>query len=206
MRCDHRLQYAPLQHRRGAPAIVHLQPGLGSRRRSQPLPQDCVWQGERCAGSPARTPYLSSPWSPRGMPTSSWKCSPAAWSTPPPQTASWCCLAGSLEEAPSGMPASPTAVETPADNIVPSPVKSPEKQNDPGQPVRKPFKCEQCDFSSDTKHGLSVHNGKAHRPEPASERLLSICNRCDEFYYPSDSNYQSNPIHQIYCDNCMLLM
>ena len=91
------------------------------------------------------------------------------------------------------------AVETPAD-------KSPEKQNDPGQPVRKPFKCEQCDFSSDTKHGLSVHNGKAHRPEPASERLLSICNRCDEFYYPSDSNYQSNPIHQIYCDNCMLLM
>ena len=27
------------------------------------------------------------------------------------------------------------AVETPADNIVPSPVKSPEKQNDPGQPV-----------------------------------------------------------------------
>ena len=94
------------------------------------------------------------------------------------------------------------AVETPADNIVPSP----EKQNDPGQPVRKPFKCEQCDFSSDTKHGLSVHNGKAHRPEPASERLLSICNRCDEFYYPSDSNYQSNPIHQIYCDNCMLLM
>ena len=98
------------------------------------------------------------------------------------------------------------AVETPADNIVPSPVKSPERQKDPGPPVRKPFKCEQCDFSSDTKHGLSVHNGKAHRPEPASERLLSICNRCDEFYYPSDSNYQSNPIHQIYCDNCMLLM
>ena len=47
------------------------------------------------------------------------------------------------------------AVETPADNIVPSPVKSPEKRNDRGQPVRKPFKCEQCDFSSDTKHGLS---------------------------------------------------
>ena len=59
------------------------------------------------------------------------------------------------------------AVETPADNIVPSPVKSPEKQNNPGQPVRKPFKCEQYDFSSDTKHGLSVHNRKAHRPEPA---------------------------------------
>ena len=90
----------------------------------------------------------------------------------------------------------PPAVETPADNIVPSPVKSPEKQNNPGQPVRKPFKCEQCDFSSDTKHGLSVHNGKAHRPEPASERLLAICNRCEEFYYTSDSNYQ------IYCDHC----
>ena len=88
------------------------------------------------------------------------------------------------------------AVETPADNIVPSPVKSPEKQNDPGQPVRKPFKCEQCDFSSDTKRGLSVHNGKAHRPEPASERLLAICNRCEEFYYtPSDQ-------YQIYCDHC----
>ena len=116
VRCDQRLQHAPLQHRRGAPAIVHHQPGLGSRRRSQPLPQDCGWQGERCAGSPARTPYLSSPWSPRGMPTSSWKCSPAAWSTPPPLTASWswtpgmrCCSAGSLEEAPSGKPASPTA-------------------------------------------------------------------------------------------------
>ena len=89
------------------------------------------------------------------------------------------------------------AVETPADNIVPSPVKSPERQKDPGPPVRKPFKCEQCDFSSDTKHGLSVHNGKAHRPEPASERLLLICHRCDEFYYTSDSNYQ------IYCDHCM---
>ena len=86
------------------------------------------------------------------------------------------------------------AVETPADNIVPSPVKSPEKQNDPGQPVRKPFKCEQCDFSSDTKHGLSVHNGKAHRPEPASERLLFICDRCEEFFYTSDNNYQT------YCD------
>ena len=88
------------------------------------------------------------------------------------------------------------AVETPADNIVPSPVKSPEKQNDPGQPVRKPFKCEQCDFSSDTKHGLSVHNGKAHRPEPASERVLFICDRCEEFFYTSDNNYQ------IYCDHC----
>ena len=89
------------------------------------------------------------------------------------------------------------AVETPADNIVPSPVKSPERQKDPGPPVRKPFKCEQCDFSSDTKHGLSVHNGKAHRPEPASERLLFICNRCEEFFYTSDNNYQT------YCDHCM---
>ena len=78
------------------------------------------------------------------------------------------------------------AVETPADNIVPSP-ESPEKQNDPGQPVRKPFKCEQCDFSLDTKHSLSVHNGKAHRLETASERLLKICHRCEgKFYYNDD--------------------
>ena len=89
------------------------------------------------------------------------------------------------------------AVETPADNIVPSPVKSPEKQNNPGQPVRKPFKCEQRDFSSDTKHGLSVHNRKAHRPEPASERIPFICDRCEEFFYTSDDNYQR------YCNHCM---
>ena len=89
------------------------------------------------------------------------------------------------------------AVETPAGDIALSPVKSPEKQNDPGQPVRKPFKCEQCDFSSDTKHGLSVHNGKAHRPEPASERVLFICDRCEEFFYTSDDNYQR------YCNHCM---
>ena len=100
-----------------------------------------------------------------------------------------------LESQPARQPP-PPAVETPADNIVPSPVKSPEKQNDPGQPVRKPFKCEQCDFSSDTKHGLSVHNGKAHRPEPASERVLFICDRCEEFFYTSDNNYQR------YCDHC----
>ena len=101
-----------------------------------------------------------------------------------------------LESQPAPQLPPISAVEKPADNIVPSPVKSLEKQNDPGQPVRKPFKCEQCDFSSDTKHGLS--DGKAHRPEPASERLLSICNRCEEFYYTSNSNY-----YQIYCDHCM---
>ena len=89
----------------------------------------------------------------------------------------------------------PPAVEPPADNIALSPVKSPEKKNDPGHPVSKPFKCEQCDFSSDTNRSLSVHIGKTHRPEPASGRLLAICNRCGEFYYTLDTN-------QIVCDHC----
>ena len=29
--------------------------------------------------------------------------------------------------------------------------------------LRKPFKCDQCNFSSDSKRGLKVHIGKAHR-------------------------------------------
>ena len=29
--------------------------------------------------------------------------------------------------------------------------------------LRKPFKCNQCNFSSDSKRGLKVHIGKAHR-------------------------------------------
>ena len=75
-------------------------------------------------------------------------------------------------------------------------MKSPESQNEAGDLVRKPFKCEQCDLSSDTKRGLSVHNGKAHRLEPASERLLKICHRCDgEFYYNDDQRV-------LLCDHC----
>ena len=84
------------------------------------------------------------------------------------------------------------AVETPAGDIAQSPVKSP--QNDPGPTERKSFKCEQCDFSSDTNCGLSVHNGKAHRLEP--ERLLSLCQRCKgEFYYNDDQRVRV-------CDHC----
>ena len=29
--------------------------------------------------------------------------------------------------------------------------------------IRKPFKCDQCNFSSDSKRGLKVHIGRAHR-------------------------------------------
>ena len=29
------------------------------------------------------------------------------------------------------------------------------------------FKCDQCDFSSDSKRGLNIHIGRVHRPEPA---------------------------------------
>ena len=36
--------------------------------------------------------------------------------------------------------------------------------------LRKPFKCDQCNFSSDSKRGLKVHIGKAHRePEVLQE-------------------------------------
>ena len=36
--------------------------------------------------------------------------------------------------------------------------------------LRKPFKCDQCNFSSDSKRGLKVHIGKAHRgPEEIQE-------------------------------------
>ena len=92
-----------------------------------------------------------------------------------------------LESQQPQQPAPVPAVETLAGNISRNSVKSPENQNDPGPPVRKPFKCEQCDFSSDTKRGLSVHNGKAHRLETASERLLKICHRCEgKFYYNDD--------------------
>ena len=60
-------------------------------------------------------------------------------------------------------PPPPPAVETPTGIIAQSPVKkTPDKENKPEHPVKKSFKCEQCDFSSDTKRGLSVHNGKAH--------------------------------------------
>ena len=86
VRCDH---HAPLQHRRGAPAIVHLQVGLGSRRRSQPLPQDCGWQKVSAVLEvhPAWISYFPSPWSSKGTTTISRRCFPAAWSTP--STSSW---------------------------------------------------------------------------------------------------------------------
>ena len=96
-----------------------------------------------------------------------------------------------LESQQPQQPAPVPAVETLAGNISRNSVKSPENQNDPGPPVRKPFKCEQCDFSSDTKRGLSVHNEKAHRPEPEPEP-----ERCDgEFYYNDDQRV-------VVCDYC----
>ena len=72
-----------------SPAFLHLQPGLGSRRRCQPLPEDCGWQGERCAGGPARPPFSPSPWSFGGK-SGGWKSEPAAWSeTPSPSSWTW---------------------------------------------------------------------------------------------------------------------
>ena len=64
---------------------------------------------------------------------------------------------------PPAMPAD----EIPAVNTAQSLVQTPEKEPEPEYSVTKPFKCDQCNFSSHTKRGLNVHNGKAHRPEPA---------------------------------------
>ena len=61
----------------------------------------------------------------------------------------------------------PPADEIPAVNTAQSLVQTPEKECEPEYSVTKPFKCDQCNFSSHTKRGLNVHNGKAHRPEPA---------------------------------------
>ena len=38
---------------------------------------------------------------------------------------------------------------------------------------RKPFKCDQCNFSSDSKRGLKVHIGKAHRGPEEIHRILA---------------------------------
>ena len=79
-----------------------------------------------------------------------------------------------------------------------SPVKSPLKQNKPGLPVRKPLKCEQCDFSSDTKRGLSVHIGKSHPPEQVIERsLLDDCQYCD-----GENCVQETNDRRLVCDHC----
>ena len=59
------------------------------------------------------------------------------------------------------------ADEIPAVNTAQSLMQTPEKEPEPEYSVTKPFKCDQCNFSSHTKRGLNVHNGKAHRPEPA---------------------------------------
>ena len=37
--------------------------------------------------------------------------------------------------------------------------------------VGKPFKCDQCDFSSDSKRGLKVHKGRAHKDQQLLENL-----------------------------------
>ena len=37
--------------------------------------------------------------------------------------------------------------------------------------VGKPFKCDQCDFSSDSKRGLKVHKGRAHKDQQLPENL-----------------------------------
>ena len=45
------------------------------------------------------------------------------------------------------------------------PAKEPTSQS---TEISNPFKCDQCDFSSDSKRGLNIHIGRVHRPEPAS--------------------------------------
>ena len=98
----------------------------------------------------------------------------------------------------------PPTVETTSDNKALSPtVKTPEKENKPEHPVKKSFKCEHCDFSSDTKRGLNVHKGKAHRPEPESEAsqlekcdyLTDLCDgRNDSCYHCEEEKYyRENP-------------
>ena len=67
----------------------------------------------------------------------------------------------SIGEQPPQHSPPPSAVETLTGIIAQSPVKTPDKENKPEHPVKKSFKCEQCDFSSDTKRGLSVHKWKA---------------------------------------------
>ena len=83
-------------------------------------------------------------------------------------------------------------------------LKTPEKElssppiADLNRPLRKPFKCEQCDFSSDTKRGLSVHIGKAHRPEQAIEHsLLFDCQFCD-----GEECVQETNDRRLVCDHC----
>ena len=83
-------------------------------------------------------------------------------------------------------------------------LKTPEKElssppiTDLNRPLRKPFKCEQCDFSSDTKRGLSVHIGKAHRPEQAIENsLLFDCQFCD-----GEECVQETNDRRLVCDHC----
>ena len=100
----------------------------------------------------------------------------------------------------------PPTVETTSDNIALSPVKTPEKENKPGHPVKKSFKCEHSDFSSDTKRGLNVHKGKAHRPEPESgasqlekcDYLTDLCDgRNDSCYHCEEEKYYRENLTEV---------
>ena len=88
-------------------------------------------------------------------------------------------------------PPPPPAVETPTGIIAQSPVKSPDKENKPEHPVKKSFKCEQCDFSLDTKRGLSVHKWKAHNK---CEYLTDDCDGTNFCYNCTmERFYRENP-------------
>ena len=52
-----------------------------------------------------------------------------------------------------------------SESASPSPIQSAE--------VGKPFKCDQCNFSSDSKRGLKVHIGRAHKDQQLPENLLA---------------------------------
>ena len=100
--------------------------------------------------------------------------------------------------------------------------------------VGKPFKCDQCDFSSDSKRGLKVHIGKAHKmlasPEkmraPPSGSSLAVsplkelkeiqkdlqngfkCGGCEEVFNNEDdmNTHIENNHFSIRCGNCKELI
>ena len=72
-----------------------------------------------------------------------------------------------------------------------------------GDRIKKPFKCEECDYSTHAKRYLLAHFSKCHKKED----YQYLCDECDrKFEFPSQLNTHKEAKHEgikpLICDKC----